>query len=183
MVENMGLPEITRPVGAAVGPPLVVVMGPAGVGKSTVGARLAAELRVPFADGDAEHSPAAIARMAAGIPLDDAIRKPWLDRLNRILSDHAATGIVLACSALTPAHRRELARDLHGVVFIALAAPREVLAERLASRSGHFAGPALLDSQLATLELDDSVHVVDASGPVDATVATAVRTLQASRKA
>lgn len=176
----MGLPEGSRTAGATGGVPLVVVMGPAGVGKSTVGKRLSVELGVPFVDGDEEHSRAAIARMAAGIPLDDALRKPWLHRLNRILTQHAGGGLVLACSALTPAYRRQLARGLEGVVFVALTVPREVLIERLAFRRGHFAGPALLDSQLAKLELDDAVHVVDASGSVDATIAAALSAVKAS---
>jgi gluconokinase len=153
--------------------PLVVVMGVSGSGKSTVGRRLATELGVPFVDGDDEHTPAAKARMAQGIPLDDAWRAPWLDRLDAILRAHADGGLVLACSALTRAYRRRLARGVPGVAFIALVAPREVLAERLAARHGHFAGPALLDSQLATLELGDDVITVDATEPVATIAATA----------
>jgi gluconokinase len=153
--------------------PLVVVMGVSGSGKSTVGRCLATELGVPFVDGDDEHTPAAKERMARGIPLDDAWRAPWLDRLDAILRAHADGGLVLACSALTRAYRRRLTRGVPGVAFVALVAPREVLAERLAARRGHFAGPALLDSQLATLELGDDVITVDATGPVETIAATA----------
>jgi gluconokinase len=153
--------------------PLVVVMGVSGSGKSTVGRRLATELDVPFIDGDDEHTPAAKARMAQGVPLDDAWRAPWLDRLDAILRDHVDNGLVLACSALTRAYRRRLAGGVPRVAFVALVAPREVLAERLAARHGHFAGVALLDSQLATLELGDDVITVDATEPVDTIAATA----------
>jgi carbohydrate kinase (thermoresistant glucokinase family) len=153
--------------------PLVVVMGVSGSGKSTVGRRLATELGVPFVDGDDEHTPAAKARMAQGIPLDDAWRAPWLDRLDAILRDHVDNGLVLACSALTRAYRRRLAGGVPRVAFVALVATREVLAERLAARHGHFAGVALLDSQLATLELGDDVITVDATEPVDTIAAIA----------
>jgi gluconokinase len=153
--------------------PLVVVMGVSGSGKSTVGRRLAGELGVPFVDGDDEHTPAAKARMAQGIPLDDAWRAPWLNRLDAILRDHLERGLVLACSALTRAYRRRLALGVPGVAFVALVAPREVLAARLAARHGHFAGPALLDSQLATLELGDELITVDATEPIETIAATA----------
>lgn len=159
--------------GTAADRPLVVVMGVSGSGKSTVGRLLAAELGVPFVDGDDEHSPEAKARMARGIPLDDAWRAPWLDRLEAILREHEQDGLVLACSALTRAYRRRLTRGVRRVTFVALVAPREVLAARLATRHGHFAGPALLDSQLATLELGDDVVTVDATGPLETTAATA----------
>jgi carbohydrate kinase (thermoresistant glucokinase family) len=155
--------------------PLVVVMGVEGVGKSTVGRQLADALGVEFVDGDDEHSPAAKERMAAGIPLDDAARAPWLDRLDAILRRHAGSGLVLACSALTPAYRRRLSLGVPDVAFIALVAPRDVLMERIAERRGHFAGTNLLDSQLATLELGDDVQVVDATKPLEEVVAAAVR--------
>jgi gluconokinase len=153
-------------------------MGVSGSGKSTVGRLLAAELDVPFVDGDDEHTPEAKARMAKGIPLDDAWRAPWLDRLDAILRTHEQDGLVLACSALTRTYRRRLTRGVRRVAFVALVAPREVLAARLAPRHGHFAGPALLDSQLATLELGDDVVTVDATGPLETTAATAALALR-----
>lgn len=155
--------------------PMVVVMGVEGVGKSTVGRRLADALGVEFVDGDDEHSPAAKERMAAGIPLDDEARAPWLDRLDAILRRHQGRGLVLACSALTPAYRQRLSRGVPDVAFVALVAPRDVLMERIADRRGHFAGTDLLDSQLATLELGDDVQVVDATKPLEEVVAAAVR--------
>ena len=147
-------------------------MGVEGSGKSTVGSRLAAQLGVEFVDADSEHSPEAVAQMAAGIPLTEAQREPWLDRCHEVLAAHATPdeGIVLACSALTIAARRRLAGALP-VRFVALIASEEVLAARVAAREGHFAGPELLASQLATLELDPEVVTVDAGRPVDDVVA------------
>ena len=155
--------------------PLVVLMGVEGAGKTTVGRRLANELGVEFIDGDDEHSAAAKDRMAAGIPLDDAIRAPWLDRLDAILRQHESSGLVLACSALTPAYRQRLSRGVADVAFVALVAPRDVLVERIAHRRGHFAGTDLLDSQLATLELGDDVKTVDTTGSLEDVVAAARR--------
>src|SRR5262245_51558193 len=120
-------------------------MGVAGSGKSTVGPRVAAGLGVPFVDADDLHTDAAKARMAAGIPLDDATRAPWLDRVHAVLADAAAAGrgVVLACSALKAAYRTRLGGGVPGVVFVALVAPAPVLEARLEDRPEHFAGPAL----------------------------------------
>jgi carbohydrate kinase (thermoresistant glucokinase family) len=145
-------------------------MGVSGSGKSTVGPLLAARLGVGFTDADDVHTGAAKARMAAGLPLDDDMRQPWLDRLHEILATHARDGLVLACSALKPSYRARLTGHLGGLVFVALVAPEPVLEERLETRTGHFAGPGLLPSQLATFELDDQVIRIDASPPVDQVV-------------
>jgi gluconokinase len=162
---------------------LVVVMGPAGSGKSTVGPLLAAVLGVPFTDGDDAHSDAAREQMARGVPLDDAARVPWLDRLHAALASHTATGLVLACSALTPAYRARLGGDLVDVRFVALDVPRAVLEHRLATRAGHFAGPALVESQLAALELDDDALVIDANQPVADVVAAVQSALRERHQA
>jgi len=153
--------------------PIVVVMGVEGVGKSTVGRRLADELGVDFIDGDDAHSPAAKERMAAGVPLDDRARAPWLDRLDAIVREHEATGLVLACSALKHSYRQRLTRGVSDVAFVALVAPRDVLMQRITDRRGHFAGTDLLNSQLATLELGNDVKTVDATKPLDEVVAAA----------
>ena len=156
-------------------------MGVAGSGKSTIGARLAETLGLPFVDGDDLHTEAARAQMAAGVPLDDAGRGPWLDRLHEILAAHAHDGVVLACSALRDAYRRRLAGDLPDVVFLALVAPRNVLEQRLEVRRGHFAGPALLPSQLDTLELGDDVIELDATQSIAAVTAAAATAVRATR--
>ncbi len=148
--------------------PLVVLMGVAGCGKSTVGPRVAARLGVPFVDGDDVHTESAKSRMARGVALEDAERGPWLDRLHTILVEHADSGIVLACSALKTGYRKRLAGGRDDVRFIALVAPPAVLAARLAARTDHFAGPELLPSQLDSLELGPDVTVVDSTAALDA---------------
>ena len=89
-------------------PPLLVVMGVSGSGKSTVGAALAQRLRVPFADADDFHPPANIAKMSAGEALDDVDRGPWLDAIGAWLDEHRERGGVISCSALKRAYRDRL---------------------------------------------------------------------------
>ena len=100
-------PNSADPVSAA---PLLVVMGVSGSGKRTVGAALAQRLRVPFADADDFHGEANIAKMSAGIPLDDDDRLPWLRSIGAWLAEHAATGGVMSCSALKRSYRDILRR-------------------------------------------------------------------------
>ena len=157
--------------------PIVVVIGVAGAGKSTVGRRLAARLAVPFVEGDDFHDASAVKRMAAGEPLDDDDRRPWLNRLNEVLRANAETGCVLACSALRRSYRDQLTAGLDAVAFLALVAPRAVLGSRLTHRRGHFARRQLLPSQLATFELSGEVVSIDADRPVDEVVQDAVRVL------
>lgn len=129
----------------------IVVMGVAGSGKSAVGAALAQALGHGFCDVDGLHPAANVAKMAAGTPLTDADRWPWLDRVAAELA--ARPPLVMACSALRRAYRDRIRAGAGGpVLFIHLTGPRQVIAERLAARKGHFMPPALLDSQLATLE-------------------------------
>jgi gluconokinase len=134
--------------------PCVVVTGVAGIGKTTVARLLAQRLDVPFADGDDFHSAADIAKMSAGTPLDDTDRRPWLESVGRWLHEHdtAGTGAVVACSALKRRYRDTLLAACPGAFFLHLTASREVLADRLGGRTGHFMPSLLLDSQLATLE-------------------------------
>jgi gluconokinase len=136
--------------------PLIVVMGVTGAGKTTVGRLLARELGVPFLDADDFHSPTAIASMRAGHPLGDEQRLPWLRRVNAALR-RQPDGVASACSALERSYRDVLRDGVDGLRFVFLDVDANVLAERLRSRVGHFAGADLLPSQLATLELGDDV--------------------------
>ena len=148
-------------------PAIIVLMGPAGAGKTTVGVPLAHSLGWRFVDADDLHSPENIERMRRGVGLTDADRAPWLLKVRDTLRDFRAhdTKVVLACSALKEQYRHAIvpdgaARDLR---FVYLHAPEVVLRERLVQRSGHYAGPGLLQSQLATLEEPREALWVDAS--------------------
>ena len=132
--------------------PLIVVMGVSGSGKSTVGSLLAASLGVPFTDGDDLHPVSSLEKMAAGHPLTDDDRWPWLAAVGDALAAASQTGLVIACSALKRSYRDAIRRAAPEATFLHLDGSREELAQRTAARSGHFMPPALLDSQLATLE-------------------------------
>lgn len=133
---------------------ITIVMGVSGSGKSTIGEGLATRLGQPFIDGDSLHPQANRDKMAHGIPLDDADRRPWLEAIVAEMDRHRARGesLVLACSALKRRYRDFLRSGHDDVHFVYLQASRELLASRLSHRSGHFFDPTLLDSQLATLE-------------------------------
>jgi gluconokinase len=132
---------------------IVVVMGVSGSGKTTVGQLLAARLDDIFVDADQLHTPANVAKMKEGIPLDDADREPWLEAIQATIERHrlAGHGLVLACSALKASYRERLGGA--DVAFLFLSGDHDLLRERLAARKGHFFDPHLLDSQLATLEV------------------------------
>lgn len=129
-------------------------MGVSGSGKSTVGAGIADALGLGFVDGDGLHSPESVARMAAGHALRDEDRWPWLDRIGARLADVGAApaGVVIACSALKRSYRDRIRAAAPGVRFVFLDGPAELIAARMAGRSGHYMPPALLASQLQTLE-------------------------------
>lgn len=150
--------------GAKPGTRTLVVMGVSGVGKTSVAAELVARTGAAFVEGDTLHSDANRAKMAAGHPLDDEDRWPWLRRVADWIGEQEAAGrdAVVTCSALKRAYR-DLLRDGHpSVRFVHLVATSEVLADRLAHRQGHYMPPSLLDSQLGTLEPlgDDEPGVV-----------------------
>ncbi|MDE3131312.1 MAG: gluconokinase [Acidobacteriota bacterium] len=127
-------------------------MGVSGAGKTTVGRRLSEELRWDFEEGDELHPAANVAKMAAGQPLTDADRWPWLARLASWIDAEIAAGRhgVITCSALKRAYRDRLRRPQ--VLFVHLVLARAELERRLAGRSGHFMPAQLLASQLDALE-------------------------------
>ncbi|WP_326596763.1 gluconokinase [Streptomyces sp. NBC_01803] len=153
-------------------PPVIVVMGVTGTGKTTIGTRLASALDVPYAEGDDFHSPANIAKMSAGIPLDDADRWPWLDAIGRWAAERAGQGGVVSCSALKRVYRDRLRVAAPELFFLHLTGDRDVIHRRMSERKGHYMPPSLLDSQLAALEplrADEAGADVDISGPPEAT--------------
>jgi carbohydrate kinase (thermoresistant glucokinase family) len=153
---------------------LVVLMGVAGVGKTTVGELVARELALPFHDADAFHSEESRKKMAAGIPLTEADREPWLrDLARRMRAWEAEGGAVVACSALRRRHR-ELLSGAGPVRFVWLDAHEKTIRQRIVARKGHYMPPALLDSQLETLE---------PPGPDEATRVEAVGTPEETARA
>jgi gluconokinase len=159
---------------------VVVLMGVSGVGKTTVGERLAAELGWTFHDADAFHPPANVAKMRSGAPLDDTDREPWLAAMSDAIGGWLAKGegAVLACSALKQCYREALARDRDGVVFVHLEGSRSLIASRLAARRGHYMPASLLDSQIAALEPPDDAITVDVTPTPEAIVAEIRRRIQ-----
>jgi gluconokinase len=158
------------------GPPIVVLMGPAGAGKTTVGRELARRLHVPFEDADAFHTSAAIAKMRRGEALNDDDREPWLEALAQRLAAANDDGVVLACSALKAKYRARLQAGepfRRGLAYLAV--PADVLSTRLAERATHFAGPLLLASQLGTLEVPTPAETYDGTSSPELLVDEIVR--------
>ncbi len=146
--------------------PVLVVMGVSGSGKSTVAALVAERLGWDLAEGDDLHPDENVAKMAAGRPLDDDDRAPWLDTVSSWIVEHAMQGVpgVITCSALKRKYR-DVLRE-HNVVFVYLQGSGDLIGGRMAERSGHFMPTTLLDSQVATLEppqADERHVVVDAT--------------------
>ncbi len=125
-------------------------MGVSGSGKSAVGVALARRLDVPFADADAFHPAANIAKMSAGTPLNDDDRYPWLDAVGQWLADHDCG--VMSCSALTRRYRDHLRSRRTDIEFLHLTGSPELIGSRQAGRQGHFMPSSLVMSQFEALE-------------------------------
>ena len=151
-------------------PPVIVVMGVAGTGKTTVGALLAGRLGWRYAEADDFHPAANVAKMAAGEPLTDEDRAPWLAAIGRWIDERAADGTpgVVSCSGLRRAYRDQLREGRPQVRLVLLDGTRELITRRLAARHGHFMRVEMLDSQFAALEPPQpDEHVTQVS--IDAT--------------
>lgn len=163
-------------------PQHIVVMGVSGSGKTTTGTALADLMGWPFIEGDSFHPAANLRKMAEGIPLDDNDRAPWLQALADQIAAAEARGecLVMGCSALKRSYRDILRSGGSRVRFLHIHGTRDLLAERLNHRAGHFFPPKLLDSQLATLEPlgpDEDGAIVELALPVQDQVQAAVRML------
>lgn len=154
---------------------IVVVMGVCGCGKTTIGRKLAERLDAAFIEGDELHPVSNTDKMAAGIPLDDQDREPWLDAIAAqaagLLS--GAPCVVVSCSALKRSYRDRLRTADRNLKLVHLTGSKSLLQTRMSERRGHFMPAGLLDSQLATLqvpEADETAIRLDISEPPDAIV-------------
>ena len=171
---------------------IIIVMGVSSSGKSTVGRSIARRLHLPFLDGDGYHPEANVEKMRAGIPLDDADRWPWLERLATALREAADRkgASVGACSALKRAYRDFLVEQAgEPITFVYLDGSREVIGERMDRRHHEYMPASLLDSQFATLEIPDpatenvlAVPVTDSVEKITQTVTRALGHLKTFKR-
>ena len=157
----------------------IVVMGVAGSGKSTVGQVLARRLGWSFAEADDFHSAANVAKMAAGTPLTDEDRQPWLESIRTWIDANTADSVV-TCSALRRSYRDILRGAQAHVRFLHLSGTQESIAARMAARTSHFMPTSLLASQLATLEpleADEDGVVIEITGTPEEMVSSAIKAL------
>jgi gluconokinase len=157
----------------------LIVMGVSGCGKTTIGKLLAEKLGWPFYDGDDFHTPANVARMSQGIPLDDEDRADWMAELADLIRDSMQNGQsgVLACSALKQCYRDQLCLDPVQVKFIYLKGNYELIHSRMQSRPGHYMKPDMLDSQFTTLEEPGDAITVEISQSPEEIAALAIHRL------
>jgi ribose 5-phosphate isomerase A len=166
-------------------PPILVIMGVSGSGKSTVAEELAARFGWPFEEGDALHPEVNIAKMHAGIPLTDADRQPWLERVAAWIDAQRAKkqpGII-TCSALKRSYRQIIIGNRPEVRLVYLRGGRDLIAEHLGGRHGHFMPASLLQSQFDTLEEpdpDEDPLTVDLGPPAGQAAEEIIRLLGAS---
>lgn len=161
---------------------VIVLMGVSGAGKTTVGMLLAEALGGEFAEGDAYHPPANVAKMRQGIPLADVDRWPWLEILSREIGRWLDAGqtVVLACSALKQRYREVLRNGRPDVRFVHLQGDPSLVRGRLAERQGHYMPASLLDSQIAALEPPGDAISVDISATPAAITAQILESLRDS---
>lgn len=160
-------------------PNSLLVMGVAGSGKTAFGRMLAERLGWDFFDADDFHPPENIAKMAAGIPLDDSDREPWLAALANLLDSTLQAGKhpVLACSALKETYRQRLLDGRNETAIIYLKGSYDLISSRIAARQGHYMKPTMLQSQFDILEEPKNALILDISMPLEAMVQTATEKL------
>ncbi len=158
---------------------VILILGPMGCGKTTIGEQLAAELGWPFYDADDYHPETNKQKMAEGTPLDDSDREPWLATLYGIIQTKLAAdgNMILACSALKEKYRTMLGVDQRQVFSVFLRGSSALLEERISSRSHEYMAKALLQSQLDTLEIPENGLTVDISGTPEHICRTIIDTL------
>jgi carbohydrate kinase (thermoresistant glucokinase family) len=151
---------------------IVVLMGVSGVGKTTIGRLVAARLGWRLIDADDHHPPESVAKMAAGIALQDSDRWPWLDALNRLL--RAERDAVIACSALKQSYRQRLLAGIDEARLVYLYGTKALIASRLAQRKHRYMPASLLDSQFATLEPPGGALAIDVAADPETCAAAIV---------
>ncbi len=164
--------------------PPIVVMGVQGSGKSTVAELIARRIGGRYIDGDRLHPAENVAKMAAGVPLTDADREPWLHVIGDVLQTGRGEGIVVVCSALRRAYRDLLRADAPGTVFVHLHGSFDLIASRVSARSHEYMPPSLLQSQFDALEhldVDESGILLDVADSPQGIADAAVAFVQALR--
>ncbi len=153
-------------------PQAVILMGVSGCGKTSVGRQLSQILNWPFFDGDDFHPPENVAKMAAGTPLTDADRTPWLANLHDLIAKHLRSqkSLLLACSALKQKYRDQLAQGNPGTIFVHLHGNFETIYQRMQARSGHYMKAEMLQSQFETLEPPANAIIIDIRQNLDTIV-------------
>ena len=157
-------------------PKAVVLMGVSGCGKTSVGMQLSQILGWPFFDGDDFHPPENVAKMAAGIPLNDDDRSPWLTNLHNLIAEHLAEGksLLLACSALKQMYREQLASGNLGIIFVYLKGDFDPIFGRMQARAGNYMKAEMLRSQFEALEEPLDALTVDIGENLDRIVASII---------
>jgi gluconokinase len=156
---------------------IVVLMGVSGSGKTTIGRTLAERLGWKFIEGDEYHPRENVAKMAAGVPLEDSDRWPWLDTLNRLL--RAERDAIVTCSALKESYRQRLLAGVEDPRLVYLEGSQALIASRVAARKHRYMPASLLDSQFATLEPPAQAIRVDVGASLDECVDAIIAALAA----
>ena len=172
-------PQAQNPPQTGTTPQAVILMGVSGCGKTSVGERLSEVLGWPFFDGDDFHPPENVAKMAAGTPLNDNDRAPWLANLQALIADHLKKeqSMLLACSALKQSYRDQLVAGNPGTVFVHLQGDFDLIFGRMQARSGHYMKAEMLRSQFETLEDPANALTVDIGQELDTIVTEILKKL------